>query len=222
MRKVIFEGELGEKFGKETYIEASSFQDVIKCFMANFDDFKQYLLDSEKRQIGFICKINNVAVGEHELTLRYGKGDMVITPVPIGGIGKFIKSAFKILVGIVLVVVGVMSGQWGLALQGLSMVFSGVAELLAPDPGEDEGPQEDYLYSGTAQIIGENDPIPICYGRMRIPAKPISFDIRASNATISQNSTNSDHLYGAKGGTTRQASTTKFTAAIAAATELTL
>jgi len=66
MRKVIFEGELGEKFGKETYIEASSFQDVIKCFMANFEDFKQYLLDSEKRQIGFICKINNVAVGEHE------------------------------------------------------------------------------------------------------------------------------------------------------------
>ena len=220
MRKVIFEGELGEKFGKETYIEASSFQDVIKCFMANFEDFKQYLLDSEKRQIRFICKINNVAVGEHELTLRYGEGDMVITPVPIGAIS--LKGFFKAIVGIVLVVVGLATGQWGLALQGVSMVFSGIAELLAPDPGEDEAAGEDYLYSGTAQIIGENDPIPICYGRMRIPAKPISFDIRASNAIISQNSTNSDHLYGAKGGTSRQASTMKFTAAIASATELTL
>tara|TARA_S200002703_G_scaffold109445_3_gene95201 strand:- start:17300 stop:17980 length:681 start_codon:yes stop_codon:yes gene_type:complete len=222
-RKVVFEGELGEKFGKETYIDVASFGDVIRCFSANFDNFKQYLLDCDRRQIAFICKVNNVAISEKELPLRYGEGDMVITPVPAGAfsIGKAFKSVVKAIAGVVLVVVGAMTGNWQLVVQGGLMVFSGIAEHLAPDPlGDPSDPDPDYLYSGTAQLVLETDPIPVCYGRMRVPAKAISFDIRANTAAISANAASSDNLKGAKGGTSRNASMGKYTAAIAAVTEI--
>jgi predicted phage tail protein len=217
-RKIVFEGELGEKFGKETYIDASSFGDVIRCFSANFDNFKQYLLDCDKRQIAFICKVNNVAISEKELPLRYGEGDMVITPVPAGA---FIKGIIKAVAGVVLVIVGAITGNVQLMIQGGMMAFSGIAEHLAPDPlGDPKDPDPDYLYSGTAQLILETDPIPICYGRMRVPAKPISFDIRTNTTAISVNAASSDNLKGARGGSSRNASMGKYTAAIAAVTEI--
>lgn len=217
-RKIVFEGELGEKFGKETYIDASSFGDVIRCFSANFDNFKQYLLDCDKRQIAFICKVNNVAISEKELPLRYGEGDMVITPVPAGA---FIKGIIKAVAGVVLVIVGALTGNVQLMIQGGMMAFSGIAEHLAPDPlGDPKDPDPDYLYSGTAQLILETDPIPICYGRMRVPAKPISFDIRTNTTAISVNAASSDNLKGARGGSSRNASMGKYTAAIAAVTEI--
>ena len=217
-RKVIFEGELGEKFGKETYIDAASFGDVIRCFSANFDNFKQYLLDCDKRQIAFICKVNNVAISEKELPLRYGEGDMVITPVPAGAI---FKGILKAITGVVLVIVGALTGNVQLMIQGGMMAFSGIAEHLAPDPfGDPKDPDPDYLYSGTAQLILETDPIPICYGRLRVPAKPISFDIRTNTTAISVNAASSDNLKGARGGSSRNASMGKYTAAIAAVTEI--
>lgn len=220
-RKIVFEGELGEKFGKETYIDASSFGDVIRCFSANFDNFKQYLLDCDKRQIAFICKVNNVAISEKELPLRYGEGDMVITPVPAGSFGSFFKGIVKAIAGVVLVIVGALTGNVQLMIQGGMMAFSGIAEHLAPDPlGDPKDPDPDYLYSGTAQLILETDPIPICYGRMRVPAKPISFDIRTNTTAISVNAASSDNLKGARGGSSRNASMGKYTAAIAAVTEI--
>mgnify|MGYP000856843073 CR=1 FL=1 len=220
-RKIVFEGELGEKFGRETYIEASSFGDVVRCFNANFNNFNEYLLECDKKQIAFICKVNNVALDEKELFLNYGEGDMVITPVPAGGgISKY----FKAIVGAVLVIVGlIVPGAQFLIKYGLSMVFSGAADLLAPDPAADARDAErDYIYQGTAQIIREGDPLPVLYGRMRVPGKPISFDIRASNAVISKNSTHAENRIGAKGGTSRSANAAKFTAAIAAVTEMSL
>tara|TARA_Y100000389_G_scaffold160455_1_gene162611 strand:- start:5899 stop:6564 length:666 start_codon:yes stop_codon:yes gene_type:complete len=219
-RKVIFEGELGEKFGHETYIEASSFGDVIRCFNANFNNFNEYLLECDRKQIEFICKVNNVALDEKELFLNYGEGDMIITPVPAGGIKKFIKS----IVGAILVVVGLLvPGAQFLVKPGMSMIFSGIVDLLAPDPAADARDAEpDYIYQGTAQIIREGDPIPVLYGRMRIPGKPISFDIRASNAIISKNAACTDNMLGAKGGTSRQANAAKFTATIASVTEMSL
>ena len=221
-RKVVLEGELGEKFGNETYIDASSFGDVIRCFMANFDNFREYLLECDRKQIVFICKINNVAIDEKELPLRYGEGDMVITPVPAGSITGFFKGIIKFVTGVVLLAVGIMTGNIGLAIQGGLMAFQGLAEHLAPDPGTDRGEDPDYLYSGTAQIIKESDPIPLLYGRMRVPGKAISFDIRANNATISANSISSDNLRGARGGTSRNASIGKYTASISSVTEISL
>ena len=190
LRTVHLQGELGEKFGFERQIEANSFKDVLLCLQANFEDFKAYLADCYEKEIYFIWKINNQELScPDELLLEYPIGDMVITPVPAGAFS--IKSAFKAIAGFALVIVGAVLIKTGaFILGGLSYLagqylFSqGLYELLAEDPSTDD---EDlsYLFSGADQNISSDDPIPVCYGRLRIPGRPISFEIRNEDGFIS-------------------------------------
>lgn len=192
LRTVHLQGELGEKFGFERQIEANSFKDVLLCLQANFEDFKAYLADCYEKEIYFIWKINNQELScADELLLEYPIGDMVITPVPAGAISNPFKSAFKLIAGFALVIVGAVLIKGGaLVLGGLSYLagqylFSqGLYELLAEDPSTDD---EDlsYLFSGADQNISSDDPIPVCYGRLRIPGRPISFEIRNEDGFIS-------------------------------------
>jgi len=183
MRRVILEGELGEKFGKERMLNVKSFRDIIKCFQANFDNFNDYLLDCDKKQIMFICRVNGVAVDENELIMNYPNGDFVITPVPAGALS--LGGLFKAIVGIVLVVVGIITMNPKMIIQGIGLFISGVQDMLAQDPSVDERTTSpDYLYGGTEQLVRERDPIPLCYGRMRIPARPISFETRQELTSI--------------------------------------
>ncbi len=191
LRTVHLQGELGEKFGFERQIEANSFKDVLLCLQANFEDFKAYLADCYEKEIYFIWKINNQELTcPDELLLEYPEGDMVITPIPAGA-GFSLKSAFKAIAGFALVIVGsilLMKGAFVLGglsyLAGQYLFSQGLYELLAEDPSTDD---EDlsYLFSGADQNINSNDPIPVCYGRLRIPGRPISFEIRNEDGFIS-------------------------------------
>ena len=191
LRTVHLHGELGEKFGFERQIEANSFKDVLLCLQANFEDFKAYLADCYEKEIYFVWKINNQELTcPDELLLEYPEGDMVITPIPAGA-GFSLKSAFKAIAGFALVIVGsILLIKGAFVLGGLSYLagqylFSqGLYELLAEDPSTDD---EDlsYLFSGADQNINSNDPIPVCYGRLRIPGRPISFEIRNEDGFIS-------------------------------------
>ena len=54
MHNVYLQGELGEKFGHKFVVDATSYQDVIRCINANRPEFKQYLVDCHHNDIGFI------------------------------------------------------------------------------------------------------------------------------------------------------------------------
>ena len=193
LRTVHLHGELGEKFGFKRQIEANSFKDVLLCLQANFEDFRAYLADCYEKEIYFIWKINNQELTcPEELLLDYPTGDMVITPIPAGAFS--IKSAFKAIAGFALIITGqILIGIGGpvaiiagsLAyLAGTYLFSQGLYELLAEDPSTDD---EDlsYLFSGADQNINSSDPIPVCYGRLRIPGRPISFELRNEDGFIS-------------------------------------
>jgi len=188
-RKVIFHGEMAERFGKERVLNVTSFGQVVRCFSANFDDFEQYLRDCHDKGITFHCKVNGKSIqSDEEIFLEYPEGDIEIIPIPAGSLG-FIKKFFKAVLGAVLMIAGlVIGGPLGLALIFVgNVLFSvGMAELLAPDPldTKKDAKDADYMYKGTAQTVGERDPVPLCYGEMRIPARAISFEVRNEADTI--------------------------------------
>lgn len=194
-RKVYLEGELGQKFGKEFTMNVSSFSEVIRCLDANFSHFKKYLIDSDEKGIGFICEVAGVPLqDERELLLKYSEGDMIITAVPAGS-GKGIG---KIIAGIVMVVItlktfgvagtayltgtgGSLGAAVGLVVGtslGISLTMTGISEMLAPDPSTDNDQDESYLFQGTGQTILEGDPVPVLYGQLRVPGRPISTQVR--------------------------------------------
>lgn len=184
-RKVYLEGEIGEKFGKEFTMNVDSFAEAIRCLDCNFPEFRQYMIESEDRGIGFVCGVSGAAIqDERELLLEdKNQGDFTISAVPAGS-----KKAAKIIIGAVLMYVAYTidpSGKTSLEIAqaflyslGANLVITGVQEMLAPDPSVDDAQDESYLYQGTTQTILEGDPVPLLYGKLRVPARPISTSIR--------------------------------------------
>lgn len=196
-RKVYLEGEIGEKFGKEFDIVAKSFSDVFRCLNGNFPEMQKYLIECDEKGIGFTCEVAGTPiVDEKELWLQYPEGSMVVSAVPAGS-----KSGgAKILAAIALTVLilypptglyvspaaatqagtaaGLTTAGQIVAGIAVNLALTGFAQIMAPDPSIDNAQDESYLFQGTGQTALEGDPVPVVYGRLRIPGRPISFDVR--------------------------------------------
>tara|TARA_R110002153_G_scaffold270074_1_gene436188 strand:- start:3586 stop:4371 length:786 start_codon:yes stop_codon:yes gene_type:complete len=217
-RKVILEGEIGDKFGKEFTIDAASFKDVILCLKGNFPDFQKYLVDAVEKDIGFSCEVGGKPLSdEKELFLRYPEGAMIISAVPAGSKSGGSKIFAALLLLAVVAATGGFAGgglfgqglgvggmgpataaaglnTGGLVAVGISinLAMTGFQQIMAPDPSVDSGPQEEsYLFQGTGQEAIEGDPVPILYGRLRVPARPISIEIKNSNQVFTNISSSS-------------------------------
>jgi len=197
-RKVYLEGEMGHKFGKEFTMNVNSFAEAIRCLDGNFPDFKKYLIDCDEKGILFDCEIAGAPVeDERELLLVLNEGDIRITPVAAGsgrGIGKLIAGI--IIIYLTITTFGqagaayLASGAGGAmgALQataliigtsiGINLAMTGISEMLAPDPSTDNDQDESYLFQGTGQTLVEGDPVPVLYGKLRVPGRPISLQVR--------------------------------------------
>lgn len=199
LRKVYLGGELGHKYGQVLEVCAESVGEVIQFLDANFEGVKKYFIDSGDRDIGFTVKIaNEYVTDDRELLLPLDKGDIIITPVPIGS-----KGLAKVIIGAILVVVAVATGGFGSALlmkvmigAGLMLAAMGIAEMLLPDPDTDNSEQnkEGYLFQGAESSIPEGYPVPILYGELRVPGQPITFDL-VNKGTTDQSVQNANGTY---------------------------
>ena len=215
-RNVYIEGEMGELFGKQHYINVPTVRDVFRLMQANHSNFRKYLIDCHEKGVGFAIE----AAGEQldtdeELLLLLNEGDIIITPVPEGsggGFKKILMAAAIIALAFTLPMIGanpaimqlgavgpgfgtiaplgsatLTAGGGGLiaaggfaqmALFGIgaSLALAGLQETMAPDPSTDSDQEESYLFNGKAQNVIEGDPVPVLYGRLRVPGQPINFE----------------------------------------------
>jgi predicted phage tail protein len=206
-RKIYLDGELGERYGKELTMNVSSFGEVFQCLEANYPEVSQYLIDCHEKDIGFMCEVAGTPLAdERELLLLYQEGDMYISPQPMGS-----KSgAGKILAAIAIITIAIATqqywmiepGGWGAATftqklayvagmtafsVGLNLAITGIMQLMAPDPATDSEQDESYLFQGSGQTIIEGDPVPVLYGKLRVPGRPISFSVQNANQAFINN-----------------------------------
>lgn len=83
-------------------------------------------------------------------------------------------------------------GFLGTMAMGLAtnLAITGISEVMAPDPSTDSDQEQSYLFNGAEQNIIEGDPVPILYGRLRVPGQPVSFEIVGAGVTYGSNGTN--------------------------------
>ena len=197
LRKVYLEGELGEKYGKVAEVKAESVREVIQYLQANYDGVEKYFIDStEERNIGFVIKVADDYIDdERDLLLPFKKGDIIITPTPMGA-----KGAFKIIVGIIIIAVAIaMPGAittlgWIAIGIGAGLIMMGIAEMMMPDPAtDDETPAEEegYVFQGSEASIVEGYPVPILYGELRVPGQPITFNLQNTSVSLIDRNQNS-------------------------------
>lgn len=73
------------------------------------------------------------------------------------------------------------AGQSTLGLMALgvatNLALTGITQIMTPDPATDADQEQSYLFNGAEQNIVEGDPVPVLYGRLRVPGQPVSFEI---------------------------------------------
>ena len=74
---------------------------------------------------------------------------------------------------------GGLGGMMSLMALGMAtnLAMAGISQMMAPDPSSDSDQEQSYLFNGAEQNIIEGDPVPLLYGRLRIPGQPIGFEI---------------------------------------------
>lgn len=212
MRNVYLQGELGERFGSKFTMNVDTTQEIIKCINANRPEFRNYLVDCHEKDIGFVVEYQDKTLGDKELLTPMKEGDVTIAVVPAGsksGLGKILAAVFIAFVALPLIgahamgsmttaQLGTIFGEgFGLAMQAglttiagkavgmlaINLALTGIGELMAPDPSVDTDQPENYTFNGNQQHIGVGDPVPLLYGELRVPGRPISIDIKNGTYT---------------------------------------
>lgn len=204
---VYLQGDLGERFGNKFTVHTDNYRDVFRCINANRPDFLPYLRKCHEEDIGFIVETAGEQLDQEELLLPLKKGDITIAIAPAGsksGVAKIIAAI--VLVFFLLPVIGAtvfvgpgattmelmaaaMTTKTGLfvASMSLNLALTGIQQLMAPDPAVDQNNPTNYIFSGGASSQVEGDPVPLLYGELRVPGRPIAVDIRNGGRTGSNN-----------------------------------
>lgn len=221
-RKVYLDGEMAQKFGSEFTIQAKTTADIFRNLECNFPELRQYLIDCHEKDIGFIVKVGEEQIEqEEELLLSLGEEDVYISPQPAGskGIGKILAAIAIIALVIYAPYLMTAAAQAGGTLGGIGMTvagtiigatpyligiavnlaLTGIQEIMAPDPSVDDfnnDRETSYLFQGAEQSVVEGDPVPVVYGQLRVPGRPIGFEIRNKDGVFT-NGSNSGGVRGA-------------------------
>ena len=74
-----------------------------------------------------------------------------------------------------------------------NLALAGIQQIMAPDPAVDQDSPTNYLFSGGGNNAKEGDPIPLLYGELRVPGRPISVEVIQGRGNTSAYDT--DNVY---------------------------
>jgi len=207
---VYLQGELGDKFGDKFTVHTENYRDIFKCIQANRPNFLPYVRKCHEEDVGFIVETAGDSIETEDLLLPLQPGDVTISLAPAGsksGIGKIIAA---VIIIIIILSTGMpidpslgggagwaVTAEGALTLKGamaafmaLNLGIMGIQQLMAPDPAVDKDSPTNYLFSGGANNAIEGDPIPILYGELIVPGRPIGIDIIQGNLNLRKLTTN--------------------------------
>jgi predicted phage tail protein len=199
MRKIILDGQLGDMFGREWSLHVATPSQALALIRANRPGLTKYFAECGADGIGFCCTIDGQAVTANRLLQPFGTNEILkISPAYMGAAGDG-KSIGQIILGVVLIAVSAFTlgatGVAGLGLLGtgigaggtagfigalgVSLAFSGAANLLAgqPDfsnPEENDLNKASYLFDGPNNRVRQGNARPLLYGVMLVGGQPIS------------------------------------------------
>ena len=197
MRVIKVYGSLAKFLGQRSFKAAvSTPAEAMRFLIANFPGLREHM--AEKFYKVGVGK-TELAVGSEPEQLHYptGKAEAIrIVPV-ISGAG----GALKVIIGVALIALTVVTGGFGGAAIGLfgagtigvgaaaigigaSLVLGGVSQMLTPTPKtsyDETDPSKSYNFSGIQNVSRQGVPVPICYGEVLVGSVVISAGINAED-----------------------------------------
>ncbi len=173
LREVRLYGELARKFGRTHRLAVGSAQEAVRALRAICPGFEAHL--REHSEPGYHVWVGRRNIGEANLSDPAGSDDVIRIAPALGGAKK--GGLIQTIIGAVLVVVGVVTGQTWLIQVGAALALGGVAQMLTPTPKNDISTAENkqsYVFSGAANVSAQGSAVPVLYGEMVVGSAVIS------------------------------------------------
>jgi predicted phage tail protein len=173
--------------------------EAMKCLCVNFPGLQQWLIDSEQHGMAFRATVGRERIHDDDMTVAVlpwsDREVFSIAPVVVGagdGVGQILVGIGLVAISFLLPGAGIFGGGSGLlgikagattikiltaignafSLVGASMVLTGVAQLISPQPdisalerGREAARLESFRFSGIVNTSQQGLPVPIIYGR---------------------------------------------------------
>jgi predicted phage tail protein len=213
MTHVKLMGEIGEKFGSDWRMSATSFRDIFKLIDCQTEGFGQYVREKAEEGVDFTIQNGNDLIDDGlDLQIAPPQNTVVITPVATGE--GSLSNALKVILGVVLLMYGpgwiegmmqhaaskaagvgefqkaerivsaMKVAQWGVKALGVGLAMSGVTGYLTPDSPSKAG--ESYLFNGPQNNVKEGIAVPLLYGRLIVGGGIINFGFIEDKVTQQQ------------------------------------
>lgn len=201
LRTIRLYGELGKKYGKVHKMHVASVSEAVRALCANFKDFKQHIIDSDKRIAGYEVwdGKTNLSEDDKEQFHLQGNGDIKIIPRIHGA-----SNAARIVVGVVLIIASWYAGGaagwaylgatgYGMATaafyMGTSLVLSGITGMMTKTSSGmslDSSAEntESYIFSGALNTTKQGNPVHVGYGKMVVGSQVISASLTTADIAI--------------------------------------
>lgn len=195
MLVVYLYGHLAKAYGKRHELEVKSPAEAIRAFSANYKDFKQRVIDGGGYRI-----LAGKEDRADDIHLPTSKSIKIIPVVQgSGGLAKIVIGAALIYFSM-----GAAAGAYGAVYAGgsmtaigfvgsvagsigVSLVLSGVSQLLFSPPSLSSGESEkadnkpSYNFNGAVNTSGQGNPVGLAYGRLRVGSQLISAGTETAN-----------------------------------------
>lgn len=164
-------GVLGSRFGRVHQLAVRSGAEAIHALCVMVPGFRRFLRLSEERGLTFAVFRGRHNLPQEELSMSCDSTEPIrIAPIVIGSKGV---GLFAAIAGVVMIAVGLYSGQWNLAAAGAGLLLGGMATMMAPSLGsllnkEDDGNKSSYAFGGAVTTTAQGRCKPLLYGERDI------------------------------------------------------
>lgn len=185
LRTVRLYGVVGSRFGRVHRLAVASTREAVRALCVTVPGFEKFMMNAKDNGLAFAVFSGRKNLAEDELPHPVGSDEIRIAPILIGS-----KQAglFQTILGAALVVVGVITSEYGgssLIGLGASMMLGGVMQMLSPQTSglAGAGPNNgtSYYFNGPVNSAAQGEPVPPVYGRMVVGSKVISSGIFAQD-----------------------------------------
>ena len=189
MRTIRLYGELGKKYGRVHKFDVKSVGEAVRALCANFKSFKQHLVDSGKREVGYEIWDGKRNVEQTDESIhQHCSDDIKIIPRIVGS-----SNAAKIVIGVILIIVSWwMGGAAGWAylgaqgymaatavfMMGASAIMQGIIGYMTKASSgssifNESDDSSSYVFSGPTNATKQGNPVFIGYGEMIVGSQVI-------------------------------------------------
>jgi len=200
MTTVFIHGYLGQKYGKQHKFSLAKPRDVFRALDCQYEGFSKELVELGKEGSQYSLVIDDRELS-NEVELSSSKAMKVIHIVPVifgAGVGALIAGVIALGAAAAVGGTATLIGSLLLAV-AFSAISFGLQSLLTKPPQANaisqSGAQastaatsatsKSFLFSNRENVASQGNPIPICYGRMRVGSAIIQENVKSYPNSVS-------------------------------------